>query len=148
MGWFAWIIVGAIAGFLANLVTGSRENLLWMIVLGIVGGLVGGWVATNILKVGSVDGINPESIGIATMARSTVCSPGYPSRPKFAISRSAMSRRRSLKVGTTTLSSGAGRVAERGAGASAGETVLIAAVIGEGACQCKWPLGGPASRMP
>jgi len=67
MGWFAWIIVGAIAGFLANLVTGSRERVLWMIVLGIVGGLVGGWVATNVLKIGSVDGINPESIGIATI---------------------------------------------------------------------------------
>jgi uncharacterized membrane protein YeaQ/YmgE (transglycosylase-associated protein family) len=67
MGWFAWIVVGAIAGFLANLITGSRENLLWMIVLGIVGGLAGGWVATNLLKIGSVDGINPESIGIATI---------------------------------------------------------------------------------
>ena len=67
MGWFAWIVVGAIAGFLANLVTGSRESLLWMIVLGIVGGLVGGWVATNVLKIGTVDGINPESIGIATI---------------------------------------------------------------------------------
>jgi uncharacterized membrane protein YeaQ/YmgE (transglycosylase-associated protein family) len=67
MGWFAWIIVGAIAGFLANLVTGSREGLLWTVVLGIVGGLVGGFVATSILKIGTVDGINVESIGIATV---------------------------------------------------------------------------------
>lgn len=38
-----------------------------MIVLGIVGGLVGGWVATNVLHVGSVDGFNVESILIATL---------------------------------------------------------------------------------
>ena len=63
----SWIVVGVIAGFLATLLTGSREGLLWMIVLGIVGGLVGGWVATNVLKVGSVDGINAESILIATV---------------------------------------------------------------------------------
>src|SRR6476620_10595918 len=63
----SWIVVGAIAGFLASLLTGSREGLLWMIVLGIVGALVGGYVARNVLKVGSVTGINAESILIATV---------------------------------------------------------------------------------
>jgi len=67
MGFIAWIVVGAIAGFLANQIMGSREGLLMMIVLGIVGGLVGGYVATTVLKVGSVDGINVESIAIATL---------------------------------------------------------------------------------
>ena len=67
MGFIAWIVVGAIAGFLANQVMGSREGLLMMIVLGIVGGLLGGFVATNVLKMGSVDGINIESIFIATL---------------------------------------------------------------------------------
>ena len=67
MGIVAWIVVGAIAGFLASLVTGSKEGLLWMVVLGIVGGVVGGYVATNVLKVGTVDGINAESILIATV---------------------------------------------------------------------------------
>jgi uncharacterized membrane protein YeaQ/YmgE (transglycosylase-associated protein family) len=67
MGFIAWIVVGAIAGFLANMVMGSREGLLMMVVLGIVGGLVGGFVATSVLKVGSVDGINVESIVIATL---------------------------------------------------------------------------------
>ena len=38
-----------------------------MVVLGIVGGLVGGFVATSVLNVGSVDGINLESIAIATL---------------------------------------------------------------------------------
>lgn len=67
MGFIAWIVVGAIAGFLANMVMGSREGLLLMIVLGIVGGLVGGFIAASVLKIGSVDGINLESIVIATL---------------------------------------------------------------------------------
>ena len=67
MGFLAWIVVGAIAGFLANQIVGSREGLLLMVVLGIVGGLVGGYVATTVLKVGSVNGINLESIVIATV---------------------------------------------------------------------------------
>ena len=67
MGFIAWIIVGAIAGFLANQLMGSREGLLMMVVLGIVGGLVGGFVAANVLKIGSVNGVNIESILIATL---------------------------------------------------------------------------------
>jgi len=67
MGLLSWIVVGAIAGFLANLVMGSREGLLLMIILGIVGGLVGGYLAANVFKMGSVDGINLESIVIATL---------------------------------------------------------------------------------
>ena len=67
MGFIAWIIVGAIAGFLANLVMGSREGLLLMIILGIVGGLVGGFIAETVFHKGSVNGINLESIVIATI---------------------------------------------------------------------------------
>jgi uncharacterized membrane protein YeaQ/YmgE (transglycosylase-associated protein family) len=67
MGFIAWIVVGAIAGFLANQVMGSREGLLMMVVLGIVGGLVGGFLATSVFKMGSVNGINLESIVIATL---------------------------------------------------------------------------------
>jgi uncharacterized membrane protein YeaQ/YmgE (transglycosylase-associated protein family) len=67
MGFIAWIVVGAIAGFLANQVMGSREGLIMMVVLGIVGGLVGGFLATSVFKMGSVDGINVESIFIATL---------------------------------------------------------------------------------
>ena len=67
MGLIAWIVVGAIAGFLANQIMGSSEGLIMMIVLGIVGAIVGGFVATSVLKVGSVDGINIESIVIATL---------------------------------------------------------------------------------
>jgi uncharacterized membrane protein YeaQ/YmgE (transglycosylase-associated protein family) len=67
MGIFSWIIVGAIAGFLANQLMGSREGLIMMVVLGIVGGLVGGFIAANVFDKGKVDGINIESIVIATL---------------------------------------------------------------------------------
>jgi uncharacterized membrane protein YeaQ/YmgE (transglycosylase-associated protein family) len=67
MGLISWIVVGAIAGFLANMVMGSREGLIMMVILGIVGGLIGGFVATSLLKIGGVDGINLESILIATL---------------------------------------------------------------------------------
>jgi uncharacterized membrane protein YeaQ/YmgE (transglycosylase-associated protein family) len=67
MGFIAWIVVGAIAGFLANQVMGSREGLLMMVVLGIVGGIVGGFIASTVFHRGSVDGINLESIFIATL---------------------------------------------------------------------------------
>lgn len=67
MGIFAWIVVGAIAGFLANQIMGSSGGLLRMVGLGIIGGLIGGFVATSVLNMGSVDGINLESIAIATV---------------------------------------------------------------------------------
>ena len=67
MGFMSWIVVGAIAGFLANQIAGSREGLPRTLVLGVVGGLVGGFVATSVLKIGSVNGINVESVVIATL---------------------------------------------------------------------------------
>ncbi len=67
MGLVSWIVVGAIAGFLANMLMGSKTGLLMMVVLGIVGGLVGGFIASSVLKMGSVNGINVESIVIATI---------------------------------------------------------------------------------
>lgn len=67
MGWIAWIAVGAVAGFLASKLVGGRGGLLTMIVIGIVGALVGGFVAANVLHIGSVDGFNIETILIATL---------------------------------------------------------------------------------
>ena len=67
MGLLSWIVVGAIAGFLASQLMGSREGLLMMIILGVVGGLVGGFIAATVFKMGTVDGINLESIIIATL---------------------------------------------------------------------------------
>ena len=46
MGILIWIIVGAIAGFVASKVlTGKGMGLLWDIVAGIIGAFLGGWLA-------------------------------------------------------------------------------------------------------
>jgi uncharacterized membrane protein YeaQ/YmgE (transglycosylase-associated protein family) len=62
-----WIVVGAIAGFLANAIMGTREGLVLMVVLGIVGAVVGGWVAGDLLKIANVTGINATSIIVAVV---------------------------------------------------------------------------------
>jgi uncharacterized membrane protein YeaQ/YmgE (transglycosylase-associated protein family) len=66
MGLIAWIVVGAIAGFIANQIMSTGQSLLMMIVLGIVGGLIGGFIGSA-MNLGSMTGINVESIVIATL---------------------------------------------------------------------------------
>jgi uncharacterized membrane protein YeaQ/YmgE (transglycosylase-associated protein family) len=50
MGIIAWIVLGLVAGLLANmLIPGRRsQGLILTCVIGIVGALLGGWVATKI----------------------------------------------------------------------------------------------------
>ena len=67
MGIIAWIVLGAIAGFIANALMGSREGLLMTIILGIVGAVVGGWLAGTVLGVADVTGINIESIVVSVI---------------------------------------------------------------------------------
>ena len=62
-----WIAVGAIAGFIASLIAGSREGLIMMVVLEIVGAIVGEWIAIDLLKVSGVTGVNTQSIIIAVV---------------------------------------------------------------------------------
>lgn len=52
MGILTWIIVGLIAGWLAGLVMGGGgRNVLGDIVLGIIGALVGGFLASALFNV-------------------------------------------------------------------------------------------------
>jgi uncharacterized membrane protein YeaQ/YmgE (transglycosylase-associated protein family) len=61
------VVVGAIAGFIASLVMGAREGPVMMLVLGIVGAIVGGWLAADIFKVANVTGINTTSMIVAAV---------------------------------------------------------------------------------
>jgi uncharacterized membrane protein YeaQ/YmgE (transglycosylase-associated protein family) len=65
MGLLAWIVLGAIAGFIANLIYGGGGGLIGTILLGIVGAVVGGFIAGNVLGVADVTGLNLESIVVA-----------------------------------------------------------------------------------
>jgi uncharacterized membrane protein YeaQ/YmgE (transglycosylase-associated protein family) len=67
MGIVTWIVLGAIAGFLANLLVGGREGLIGTIILGIVGAVVGGWLAGIFLKLKDPTGINVESIVVSVI---------------------------------------------------------------------------------
>jgi uncharacterized membrane protein YeaQ/YmgE (transglycosylase-associated protein family) len=67
MGIIAWIVLGAIAGFITNLIMGGGEGVILTVILGIVGAVVGGYLAGTVLKVADVTGINVESIVVAVI---------------------------------------------------------------------------------
>ncbi|MBK8024490.1 MAG: GlsB/YeaQ/YmgE family stress response membrane protein [Chloroflexi bacterium] len=50
-----WLIVGAIAGWLAGIVMKSSQGLITNIILGIIGSFVGGFVLTLVPGVQSVE---------------------------------------------------------------------------------------------
>jgi uncharacterized membrane protein YeaQ/YmgE (transglycosylase-associated protein family) len=59
-----WIIIGAIAGWLASIVmrTNRSQGLLADIVVGIVGGLIGGFILNALGVGGAVTGLNLASL--------------------------------------------------------------------------------------
>jgi uncharacterized membrane protein YeaQ/YmgE (transglycosylase-associated protein family) len=67
MGIVAWIVVGAIAGFIASLLTGSRDGVILTVLLGIVGAVVGGFLAGALLGQKDITGINLETIVVAVI---------------------------------------------------------------------------------
>lgn len=64
MGIILWIIFGGIAGFIASHVMGSGDGLLWDIILGIIGALVGGFIMNGLGHSG-VTGFNLYSFFVA-----------------------------------------------------------------------------------
>lgn len=67
MGLLSWIVVGLIAGWLAGKVMkGSGFGLLGDIIVGVVGALVGGWLADSVLGLGvGITGFNLTTIIVA-----------------------------------------------------------------------------------
>jgi uncharacterized membrane protein YeaQ/YmgE (transglycosylase-associated protein family) len=67
MGILAWIIVGFVAGWLAERITGRRHGLLTNLVVGIVGAVVGGALFTGLLGFQYYRGLNLATILVATV---------------------------------------------------------------------------------
>ncbi|HHV84686.1 MAG TPA: GlsB/YeaQ/YmgE family stress response membrane protein [Petrimonas sp.] len=57
MGWLWFIIIGAVAGWLAgNIMRGGGFGLFMNIIVGVVGALIGGWVF-DLLGIGTGNGL-------------------------------------------------------------------------------------------
>jgi len=67
MSILAWIIVGIIAGWLAERITGRNHGLLTNLLVGIVGAFLGGFIFSNLLGFRYEEGFNLPSIVVATV---------------------------------------------------------------------------------
>ncbi len=57
MGLLLWIVFGALVGWVASLIMKSDTGLLWDIIIGIVGAVLGGFIM-SLLGQGGVGGFN------------------------------------------------------------------------------------------
>lgn len=74
MGIIAWLVVGGIAGWLADmLVAGDSVGILGNIVIGIIGALVGGWAAGRFFGVeNAISGFNLTTLVVAFLGAAVV----------------------------------------------------------------------------
>jgi uncharacterized membrane protein YeaQ/YmgE (transglycosylase-associated protein family) len=94
MGIIAWIILGLAAGLLANmLIPGKRsQGLILTCLIGIAGALAGGWVATKLFHIHSLQGFFNLSTWLTAIAGSAVLLLAYHLLTGRTSSRSGRSR--------------------------------------------------------
>lgn len=100
MGIIAWIVLGLGAGLLANmLIPGRRsQGLIITCVIGIVGALLGGWLATKLFHVVTLHGFFNLSTWLTAIAGAAVLLVAYHMVTSRGSGRSVRSRRgRSLR---------------------------------------------------
>jgi uncharacterized membrane protein YeaQ/YmgE (transglycosylase-associated protein family) len=66
MSWIGWIILGGLAGWVANMIMKEEGGLLKNIVVGVVGGVIGGWIV-ELLGGSGVNGFNIYSFVVALL---------------------------------------------------------------------------------
>ena len=63
-----WLILGGAAGWLAGkLVRGSGSGILVNVLVGIVGAVIGGWLASLVLGVQVMEGFNIATFAVAVV---------------------------------------------------------------------------------
>src|SRR6202034_2422843 len=74
MGVIAWIVLGLVAGLLANmLIPGRRsQGLILTCVIGVLGALGGGWVATRVFHIHTLHGFFNLSTWLTAIAAAAV----------------------------------------------------------------------------
>ncbi len=74
MGIIAWLVIGAVAGWLADMfVGGSSVGLIGDIVIGIIGAMIGGWLASRFFGVqNAISGFNLTTFVVAFLGAALV----------------------------------------------------------------------------
>ncbi|MCX5583221.1 GlsB/YeaQ/YmgE family stress response membrane protein [Streptomyces erythrochromogenes] len=74
MGIIAWILIGLLAGFIAKALMPGKDpgGIIVTMLIGIAGGLLGGWLGKVIFGVDSIDGFFDLSTWIAAIIGSVI----------------------------------------------------------------------------
>jgi uncharacterized membrane protein YeaQ/YmgE (transglycosylase-associated protein family) len=74
MGIIAWIVLGIIVGFIAERVVSGREShgVIVTCLIGVAGALLGGWLATKLFHIHSLQGFFNISTWITAIAGAVV----------------------------------------------------------------------------
>ena len=55
MNFIIWLVVGGLIGWLASIVMKSPEGMIMNVVVGIVGAMLGGWLISPLVGVGTIN---------------------------------------------------------------------------------------------
>ncbi|MFF8534933.1 GlsB/YeaQ/YmgE family stress response membrane protein [Streptomyces sp. SAS_267] len=74
MGIIAWILIGLLAGAIAKLLLPGKDpgGIIITMLIGVAGGLLGGWLGKVVFGVDSIDGFFDLSTWIAAIAGSLI----------------------------------------------------------------------------
>lgn len=69
MGLLAWIVFGALAGWIASMIAGTnqRQGCLTDIIVGVVGAAIGGWLLNTLTGVDNVIDFSLPSLLVAVL---------------------------------------------------------------------------------